>query len=179
MAIITISGRRVKRSVKNALPATSRGRTIKGFSIWSRQAKALAPWAGPGYLLTELGEAAMREAEAENSFERRQSAYRALGMHALADVQEIKRRYFVSDGQGEAGQSYVTFDAGTSFEGGGHLEFDDSVTVVTTSDADSPFACVYRGPDVSLPAESFELAAQLWLAIQDEAGVREGEVAHA
>lgn len=154
--IITISGRRVKRPVKNVPTATNRGRTI-----WTRQAKALAPWAGSQWALTESGEAATAEVQAAQLFERRQSAYRALGLSALADVREIKRRYFASDGYGEAGQRYVAFDGGTDFKG----MYDNSVTVVTTSDADHPLACVYRGPDVSLPPEAFEMAAQLWLGL--------------
>lgn len=150
MAIITISGRRVKRLAKQTCAA--------------RPAKALAPWAGPGYWLTESGEAAMAEQEAfqrQQSLDLRQAAYRALGLSALADVREIKRRYFASDGYGEAGQRYVAFDGGTEFKG----MYDNSVTVVTTSDADHPLACVYRGPDVSLPPEVFEMAAQLWLGL--------------
>ncbi len=241
MSIITISGRRVKR------PSVI---LISGRSIWTRQAKALAPWAGPGYRLTEIGADVLAETRVQppeagemlhltadieyllqwwdafpsaaqqdaydrerlnaccecggdgwvyapagsadermgcpecsrgttktdqEKFERRQAAYRALGMHAGADVREIRRRYMVSSGRGEAEQAYVAFDAGTSFRArpDGSL-YDDSVTVVTTGDTDDPYACVYRGSDVSLPAEAFELAAQLWLAIQSEVIVQDG-----
>ena len=42
--IISLSGRRVKRTA--TIPPAERG---KGRSLWTRQAKALAPWAGVTY----------------------------------------------------------------------------------------------------------------------------------
>ena len=139
--IITVSGRRVKRPMRNFVPARGRGR-----GIWTRQAKALAPWAGAAYRLTETGEAQM---EAADTFERRQSAFRALGLHALADVREIRRGYAIS--LRELCRVRLVVFQGASCR--------DSVAVQVTGDSDNPFDCCEMGPEVRLPNVAFELAA--------------------
>lgn len=51
--IISLSGRRVKRGHKNLVPARGRRTLCGGRPVWTRQAKALAPWAGVTYSLAE------------------------------------------------------------------------------------------------------------------------------
>ncbi len=155
MAIITISGRRVKRLAKQTCAA--------------RPAKALAPWAGPGYWLTESGEAAMAEQEAfqrQQSLDLRQAAYRALGITALANVQEIRRRYTVrvSPGGGDF-IAFLDFERITPSDVPLHY-----VSVGVTRNPGLPFACLHLGHEATLPAEAFELAAQLRWTTE---GVRE------
>ncbi len=173
--IITISGRRVKRPLKNFVAARGRRTLCGGSPVCTRQAKSLAPWAGSQWALTESGEAAMAEQEAfqarqealerRRSFERHQAAYRALGMHTLADVREIQRRYIISRREDVLGfgdcLGYVDFDGTVN---------GDFASVIVTGNPDNPFQGVMRGTQVHLPAEAFELAAQLWLAIQSPAG---------
>lgn len=152
--IMTISGRRVKRSVKIFTAERGRRKLCGGVPVCIRQAKAPAPWAGYGYRLTRAGQAEMENAE---TFERRQSAYHALGLHALADVREIRRGYAISLRE-ICGVRLVCFQSGW------HR---DSVAVQVTGDTDNPFDCCEMGPEVRLPNVSFELAAQLWMDAQE------------